>query len=85
MVPSAIRGAQCALIVFDVTDKHSFEKCQHWMNMLRASNNTSSCPSILVGNKNDLVSVVKKTEAFDYAIANGMSYIETSAKSGYGF
>lgn len=84
MIPSAIRGAHCALIAFDLSDRHSFERCEHWMKILETSNKSSNCPSILVGNKNDLEPVVKKAEAYDFAVNKGMVYLETSAKQGNG-
>lgn len=60
LVPSSIRGSQCAIIVFDLSNRYSFERCSHWLNMLRSTSNGADCAAILVGNKSDLNRTVTK-------------------------
>ena len=38
------------MLVFDITDKKSFENTLYWYNQI---NNCSDIPAILVGNKGD--------------------------------
>ena len=47
------RGAQGALIVYDITDVDSFKKMQNWVKELRKVCD-ENLPIILVGNKTDL-------------------------------
>jgi small GTP-binding protein len=84
LVPSSIRGSQCAIVVFSVDDRNSFIKCDHWIKLLRSSSSGHDCPAILIGNKTDLARNVTKQEGFDFAMKNGMAYMELSAKTGAG-
>lgn len=38
LVPSAIRSAHCAILVYDVNDIKSFERLTHWLNMIKNNN-----------------------------------------------
>lgn len=49
------RGAQGALIVYDITDLDSFSKMSMWVNELRQQCG-DKLPIIIVGNKSDLES-----------------------------
>ena len=40
LVPSAIRGSNCAIIVFDISDRKSFEKCNHWLDAIKTTNSS---------------------------------------------
>ena len=48
------RGAQGALLVYDITDIDSFNKMQLWVKELRAQANPN-LPIVIVGNKMDLI------------------------------
>ncbi|MFX1274992.1 MAG: GTP-binding protein [Promethearchaeota archaeon] len=49
------RGAQAAFIVFDLTNKTSFDNVKSWHDELREFTDYKDMPIILIGNKNDLV------------------------------
>ncbi len=85
--PLYYRGALGCLVVFDVTNKVSFENLDMWFKEVK--DNCIAIPIILIGNKIDLenrqVSVTegkalasKKSKEFGYKIP----YLETSAKTG---
>ncbi len=85
LVPSAIRSAHCAIIVYDVNDEKSFSRLTHWHNMVKNTADKKECPTILVGNKTDMgTRCVSKEQAFDFAVSNKMTYVETSAMNGNG-
>jgi small GTP-binding protein len=77
------RNAVGAILVFDLTQKASFEEVNMWINDL----NTLCLPNavtVLVGNKNDMVDerAVSETEAQEWAKRYGLEYLETSARTG---
>ncbi|XGW29328.1 hypothetical protein V3C99_008833 [Haemonchus contortus] len=73
------RGAQGALIVYDITKPSSFDSCLQWLNDLREQSERVSV--VLVGNKTDLRDVRKIPQelAQRFAEEHGLSFIETSA------
>ncbi|KAJ1373013.1 hypothetical protein KIN20_035332 [Parelaphostrongylus tenuis] len=73
------RGAQGALIVYDITKSHSFDSCQQWLNDLREHSKDVSV--ILVGNKTDLRTLreVPLETGKRFAEDQKISFIETSA------
>lgn len=78
------RGAQAAIITYDVTKESSLDNCEYWVNELK--NNEEDCLLCLCGNKADVTASdrrvdPKKAEAF--AAKHGMIWIETSAKTGH--
>ncbi|CAH8535211.1 unnamed protein product [Heterobilharzia americana] len=82
---SYYRGAACALVVYDITDRESFNAVNTWISSVR----DLALPNltiILIGNKIDLeVSSreVSEMEGKQCAIDNGaQSFLETSAKNG---
>ncbi|KAJ3446164.1 ras and ef-hand domain-containing protein [Anaeramoeba flamelloides] len=81
---SYYRGAQGILLTFSVTDRKSFDNIHSWTEDInKCSDNNIS--TILVGNKIDLEDrVVSKEEGQEVATQYGMTYIETSAKTGEG-
>ena len=82
IVSSYYRGAHGIMIVFDITDKDSFNNVSMWNDEIKkyASSNVKT---ILIGNKADFESKrqVDYSEAKEYADNNNMSYYETSAKT----
>lgn len=83
LAPMYYRGAACALVVFDITDRTSFEGAKSWIEELY----TQGSPEVIValaGNKVDLDSsrVVETDEAQAYCSEHGCIYLETSAKTG---
>ena len=77
-----LEGANGALVMFDLTDRNSFEKLNEWVENFREARGEQ--PIILIGNKSDLDSQRKVTdmEASNYAKDNNMELMLTSAKTG---
>jgi len=75
------RGAEAAVLVFDLSDRRSFDRVRHWDRELKAKANLSLWV-VLVGNKCDLSDKrqVSFEEAKDLADELGILYIEASAK-----
>ncbi len=80
--PQYYRGADGALIIYDVTNKESFDHLDKWFSDLDAQ--CGKLPVILVANKIDLVenSVIPREEGERYALKEGLMFFETSAKTG---
>ena len=77
------RSAICVLLVFDISNKQSFDDIEKWKkDVINLCDPFASI--IIVGNKSDLAidRVVSSAEAQQYADNNKLSYIETSALSG---
>ena len=76
------RGANGALIVYDVTNYRSFVNVRKWFEELMKY--TRDIPFILVGNKIDLKDerVVKSEEGAQLSEQLGCPFYETSAKTG---
>ena len=77
------KNSVCAFIVYDVTNRESFENVKIWLDDIQ-----KQCPQttflVLVGNKIDLESErqISYEEGASYAEKNNMLFIETSAKTG---
>jgi Ras-related protein Rab-5C len=79
------RNANCAVVVYDITQSASLEKARNWIRELQRQ----ADPSIVIalcGNKSDLAArrQVTQEEAQKYAQEEGLMWAETSAKSGEG-
>jgi len=80
-------GAEAAFIVYDLTDRKSFENIKQWYEELNDFIEDKNIPVVLVGNKLDLAGnrVVSRDEGIELSKSlspEGVSYIETSALSG---
>lgn len=76
------RGAQGAIIVYDLTKSKTFDNISKWLGELR-ENAEADITVMLLGNKSDLEARDVKMEAVeDYVTANKLLYLETSALSG---
>ena len=80
-------GAEAAFIVFDITNRESFENIKVWYEELNQLIDEKNIPIIIVGNKVDLsqqrvVSTAEGEELAKSLSETGISYIETSALSG---
>jgi small GTP-binding protein len=76
------RGAQAAIIVYDISNQESFNKAKAWVRELQRQAN----PNIVIalaGNKADLANkrVVDYEDAQTYANEQGLLFLETSAKT----
>ncbi|MHA1629932.1 MAG: GTP-binding protein [Candidatus Heimdallarchaeota archaeon] len=86
--PLYYRGALGGLVVFDVTNRESFEHLDKWFTEIVA--NCKKIPLIIVGNKIDLEEqrAIKTEEGKAYAkkktkeLGVKIPYLETSAKTG---
>ncbi|ATZ81046.1 rab domain-containing protein [Bodo saltans virus] len=79
---SYFRGSHCAILIFDLTSRSSFDNASKWYNDIK-ENTKDTTKIILVGNKNDLPHrKVTQLEALNFAAEHNMRYIETSAKDG---
>ena len=78
---SYYKGAQAIIVVFDITDRDSFEHVKNWMADVDKFAKEGVL-RILVGNKCDLEHqrVVSKENGKDLADKYGIQFMETSAK-----
>lgn len=53
LIPSYLKDAHCALIVFDVTSKNSLGEVETWVNLFN-ENKVGESFIVLIGNKIDL-------------------------------
>ena len=83
MVSSYYRGANVALVVFDITNHDSFDSLPLWIENYY-KNGPDQKNIILIGNKKDMVEErqVTQEEAELFSQTNNMIYFETSAKDG---
>ena len=76
------RHSKGAVIVYDVTDKDSFEKVKMWHTELTKYLDKGT-PIMIAGNKCDiLLRTVEEAEADQFARSVQAEHINTSAKSG---
>ncbi|XP_056665400.1 ras-related protein Rab-39A-like [Monodelphis domestica] len=79
---SYYRNSVGGFLVFDITNRRSFEHVQDWLEEAKMYVQPFRIVFLLVGHKCDLVSQrqVSREEAEKMSAAYGMKYIETSAK-----
>ena len=77
------KNSACALIVYDIARRESFESISSWIEDCKNSS-PKSVFMVLVGNKCDLEKEreVSEEEGKELAETNGMLFFETSAKTG---
>ncbi|ETP40226.1 hypothetical protein F442_12407 [Phytophthora nicotianae P10297] len=77
------KGANGIVLVYDVSDRRSFDNVGYWMNNIRQYSAPTQMPAmLLVGNKIDLPNrVVTLEEGQAAASQYGCRFIETSAKT----
>lgn len=82
--PLYYRGAMGAILLFDLTNRESFDHIPKWIEEVKS--NAGEIPMLLVGNKSDLVNErsVSRQEAEAFAREFQQYYIESSAKDGTG-
>jgi len=81
LAPMYYRGAGAAIIVFDITSRPSFSRAESWVKELQTQGNKDAVIA-LAGNKVDRADdrEVSQADAEKFAEANGIFYMETSAK-----
>ncbi|ESO06239.1 hypothetical protein HELRODRAFT_155684 [Helobdella robusta] len=82
LAPMYYRGAQAAIIVYDITSQDTFLRATNWVKELQRQ----ASPNIvmaLAGNKSDLANkrMVEYADAQQYAEENNLLFMETSAKT----
>ncbi|XP_029462047.1 ras-related protein Rab-5B-like isoform X2 [Rhinatrema bivittatum] len=82
LAPMYYRGAQAAIVVFDITKPETFDRAKAWVKELQRQ----ASPNIVIalaGNKADLAEkrMVEYEEAQAYAEDTGLLFMETSAKT----
>lgn len=81
---SYYRGAAGALLVYDITRRDTFKHLSRWLEEAR-QHSQSNMVIMLIGNKNDLEH--RRQVTFDegkaFADANGLIFMETSAKTAF--
>lgn len=84
LIPSYIRDSSVAVVVYDTTNKNSFNNCDKWIEDVR-SERGSDVIIMLVGNKTDLADKrqVSTEEGEAKAKLLGVLFVETSAKSNH--
>lgn len=75
------RGTHGVIVVYDVTDRDSYENVRRWMSEI--DNNCDAVNRVLVGNKVDMVNDIRVSpeEASEYATKLNIPHFLTSAKS----
>lgn len=83
---SFYKGSKGIVLVFSVTQRHSFETMQVWIDSILEYADLSTLSLVLVGNKADLHTErqVSREEAEELARRLKVQYFETSAKEGTG-
>lgn len=84
LIPSYIRDSSVAVIVYDISNRQSFQNVSRWVDEVRAERG-SDVIIALVGNKSDLVDQrqVSIEEGDAKARELKVLFIETSAKAGF--
>ncbi|ODQ56071.1 ras-domain-containing protein [Saitoella complicata NRRL Y-17804] len=84
LIPSYIRDSSVAVVVYDVTNRNSFQNTAKWVDDVRAERG-SDVIIVLVGNKTDLNDKRQVTpeEGEKKAKEFGVMFVETSAKAGH--
>ena len=86
IVSAYYRCIAAALLVFDVTNRESFENLDHWLTELREKNSSlKELPIIILGNKTDKENrKVSFEEAYNYAKKHNVRYSDISVKNNIG-
>ncbi|KAK4982589.1 GTP-binding protein of the rab/ypt [Elasticomyces elasticus] len=86
LAPMYYRNANCAVVVYDITQAASLDKAKSWVKELQRQANENIIIA-LAGNKADLVTdqpdkrAVQQSDAEAYAREAGLLFFETSAKT----
>jgi small GTP-binding protein len=84
LIPSFFAKCDGAILVYDVTNKHSFEKLKNWIDVLQNRVSKDS-KLMIIGNKTDLLNSreVSTQEGKDFASSLNIFFYETSAKDNF--
>ncbi|XP_045177502.1 ras-related protein Rab-5C-like isoform X2 [Mercenaria mercenaria] len=84
LAPMYYRGAQAAVVVYDITNTKTFQRAINWIKELKQQAN-SQIIMVLAGNKADMASekrAISRDEAQAFAEENNLIFTESSAKTG---
>lgn len=82
LTPSYYRGAQGVICVYDVSNRSSYDRLQHWLTELETYSTKSDVVKMLVANKIDREKrEVSREEGLKFARKHCMLFIEASAKT----
>ena len=81
---SYYKGANGILVVYDITERKSFDNLNSWLIEIEKNGN-KNVYKLLIGNKSDLEDQrqISKEEGKEFAEINGMKFFETSAKENF--
>lgn len=84
MAPQYLDGANAFLLVYDVSNKTTFETCKKWIERARKTN--KSLTGFLVANKVDLMDKAEVTDSQGelFARGNNLRFFKSSALRGVG-
>lgn len=84
MMPMYYRGAQAAILVYDITSVSSFNSLPRWLRDIKEHRQVDDIVLAVVGNKTDCANdrEVSVEQGQEFAEKNGMMFVETSAKTG---
>lgn len=83
LIPMYYRGLDIGIVVFDLTNRESFNRAKRWVETIENEN----AYIVLVGNKNDYGDshiIRQLKDGRDYAEEHDIDFLTTSAKSGDG-
>ncbi|KAL7711948.1 GTP-binding protein ypt2 [Entamoeba marina] len=80
---SYYRGSHAIIVVYDCTDRKTFESSKQWLAEIDNETSGNVC-RVLVGNKCDKPKDVTIEEATEFATSQNIKIIETSAKENIG-
>ena len=83
LIPNYIRGASLIFLVYDITNKSSFDNLPNWIKFINDIENTNI---VIVGNKTDLENKreISIEECKKFCEENNFDFFEVSAKEGNG-
>ena len=84
LIPNYIRGSSLVFVVYDISNKKSFNNVNSWVNFV---NNIENSNIVIVGNKIDLENKREVTyeEGKKYCEENNFDFFEVSAKNDIDF
>ena len=78
LIPSYVRNSSIVFIVYDISNRTSFENVQNWISFVK---NIEKTTMVLCGNKIDLGREVETKEGQEVADREGIKFFECSAKT----
>ena len=78
LIPSYVRNSSIVFIVYDISNRASFENVQNWISFVK---NIEKTTMVLCGNKIDLGREIETKEGQEIADREGIKFFECSAKT----